>query len=984
MSRVTEQNPKRQRGPLPNPKRQRGPMPQLGAACVPAVGALLAVGVLTVLVLAEPLAEDAMAGPQPAQAGAAAAASGSSFVIRAKLVYPVTREQPGPIERGMIVVRDGRIEAVGRDLELPPDLPLIELRDEVVCPGFVSAGSALTAQHAGPHAVSGAYRAIDAFDTYADRTATLARGTTTAHVNPGIHRLVSGLGGVVKLAGPPEKRTLTATADLTIALGVFDPPVVVDRPFYASSDVPIEPARKQRPDSRLGQYLELEEQIAAAKRWLDDPEAYRAEEFDQHARSFADAWAAGLPMRVEVQRAADIEGALRFIGQHRRPAYLVGLTEGDQLVEALRDADVGVVLRVEDGYRHPGPNIGARPEALEPKLLTAGRLSEFAPELPIALSGGQRDMYEDLRMAAILAVRGGMPPERALAAITRVPAEILGVGSHVGSLAPGTDADLLVLTGEPLDVNSHVTQIYVAGETVFEAPAAEALVVRAGRVWVGDGTVLNDGAVLVEDGKIQAVGRRVPHPPFARIIDAGADSFLTPGFIDAHGHLGLEGDRTTAKPDLQPHRAIAVADRDFARVARAGVTTVMLAPYRNAPNGARMAAIKTYGRSRSELVASELSGLRFSLRGKDPFTKGIEPLRKALEAGKKYYDSWKKYEEELAKWKEARDKGETEKKKKEEAETVVEKDQADPITGTWEFTISGATMPEPATGTLTLKLTGTAIEGRMTDPTSGEEAELTGTLDGDQVRLEIEVEESPFGNPTVEATLDAEDHMTGKVTFGTFELDLEATRTDKSAVEFKVKRKRKRFKDGRPVPPKIDENLEPYRPLLDGKIPAVVQVETAAQIDAALKLFVEEYKVPLVLVGAEDATDIAERIVEHKDKLGVVVPPNVVRTRQRKPYTQAADLSRKGIPVALQSDSEDGARSLALMGLFAVRNGLGGDAALRALTVDAARMYKLDDRIGSLEPGKDADLLIFSGHPFDAGSRLERVIVSGHEVPDEP
>ncbi|MBU0616522.1 MAG: amidohydrolase family protein, partial [Planctomycetes bacterium] len=118
--------------------------------------------------------------------------------------------------------------------------------------------------------------------------------------------------------------------------------------------------------------------------------------------------------------------------------------------------------------------------------------------------------------------------------------------------------------------------------------------------------------------------------------------------------------------------------------------------------------------------------------------------------------------------------------------------------------------------------------------------------------------------------------------------------------------------------------------------------------------------------------------------LGVVIPPDVVRTRQRKPYTQAADLSRQGIPVALQSDSEDGARSLPLMGLFAVRNGLGGDAALRALTVDAARMYKLDDRIGSLEPGKDADLLIFSGHPFDAGSRLERVIVSGREVPDEP
>ncbi|MCH7870420.1 MAG: amidohydrolase family protein [Planctomycetes bacterium] len=69
--------------------------------------------------------------------------------------------------------------------------------------------------------------------------------------------------------------------------------------------------------------------------------------------------------------------------------------------------------------------------------------------------------------------------------------------------------------------------------------------------------------------------------------------------------------------------------------------------------------------------------------------------------------------------------------------------------------------------------------------------------------------------------------------------------------------------------------------------------------------------------------------------------------------------------------------------MVGVRQGLGGDAALRALTIDAAKMYHVDDRIGSLLPGKDADLLIFTGHPFDADGRLERVIISGREVPNE-
>ncbi|RMF75021.1 MAG: hypothetical protein D6744_13940 [Planctomycetota bacterium] len=68
------------------------------------------------------------------------------------------------------------------------------------------------------------------------------------------------------------------------------------------------------------------------------------------------------------------------------------------------------------------------------------------------------------------------------------------------------------------------------------------------------------------------------------------------------------------------------------------------------------------------------------------------------------------------------------------------------------------------------------------------------------------------------------------------------------------------------------------------------------------------------------------------------------------------------------------------MAMYAAQRGMGGDGALRALTCDAAKMYRIDDRVGRLAPGRDGDLLIFSGHPFDAGSRLLRVIVGGREV----
>jgi imidazolonepropionase-like amidohydrolase len=940
-----------------------------------ALGAVLLLTAFGVLGLTQPEPAATPAAPAPAES----AAAGPSFVIRAKAVYPVTAAAPGPLTPGTIIVRDGRIEAVGTDLDIPADLPVIDLPDEVICPGFVSAGSALAGRHRGDESVSGAYHALDAFDNYYDYRPTLARGTTTAHLDPGEHRLVSGVGAVVKLAGDPEQRVLVPEADLTITLGTFDPPPLFKPPFYASSDVAIEPAQRQRPDSRLGQFLELEERIAAANAAAADPAAAVEAPFNVHTQAFSEAWTAKLPLRFQVRRAADIAGALRFIAEQGRPAYLVGLTEADRLPEALWAARVPVVVRVEETYEQPGRDIGRHPNALAPALDTAGQLAPGP--LAIALAGRSGDRDEDLRMVARLAVRGGMSAEQALAAITRTPAEILGVDERVGSLAPGRDADLLVLTGAPLDISSHVRRVYVGGRMVFEAPQREALVIKAGTVWVGDGTVLQDGAVLIEDGKIQAVGHRVPHPPSARVIDAGPDGFLTPGFIDSLGHLGLEGDRSGAGPDMKLPRVLATAGSDFLRVARAGVTTVLLTPYAFPDNGARLTAIKTYGFSREDLVAREVTGLRFSLRGRDPLT-GLGSLRGALDAAKKYDEQWKKYQEELAKWEKARAEGKTAKPKEKE-ETVVEGGKEDPITGTWEVTLSGDPLPETVTTTMTLKLTGDTIEGRVLEPGGSEEVELTGTLNGKEVTLEITVPDSPVGNPVVRAALDREDHMTGTLTIANYAIQFEATRTDKSDVEFKVTRRRQRSKDGRPLPPRVNESLEPYRPLLAGQIPAVVDVSSAGEIAAAIKLFIEENKLPLVLLGADDAADVMDRLVACKDKLGVIVSPVLVTERERRPYWPVIDLSRHGIPVALRSGGEDRARNLPLMGLYAVAEGLGGDVALRALTIDAAKMYHLDDRLGSLQPGRDADVLIFQGHPFDTGSRLERVVISGREVPHE-
>jgi imidazolonepropionase-like amidohydrolase len=890
---------------------------------------------------------------------------GDSFVLRAGTIYPVSAAHAGPIHDGAIVVRDGRIVAVGADLKLPDDLPQLHWPDAVVCPGFVSAASYVTQRHSGPQSV-GAYRAIDAYDAYADNKRQLSWGTTSAHLSPGGHRLVSGVGSVVKLGGDAAGRVLLGQSDICVNLGQFDPPPLIERPFYASSDVAIKPATPQRPRSRMGQFLELDERITRGD----------SGEFDYHTREFSRGWKQGLPLRIQARRAVDIEGAMRFAARHGRALVLVGATEADLLVDQIIAADVPIVLRLEETYDRPTYSLGDSPDALQSYLDLAARLGK-TPKLALAGRDGE---HADLRMIALMAMRGGLPMDAALEAITRVPAEILGVGDRVGSIEPGKDADLLVLSGAPLDVTTHVLRTFVGGRTVFEAPQSDALVIRAGTVWVGNGEVLRDSSVLVENGKIRAVGQRVPHPPYARLIDAGRDAFVSPGFIDAHGHLGLEGDQSAPGAHVGLHRTIGSAGIEFLRVARAGVTTVMLSAYRSAGDGSRISAMKTYGDSREALTARAVAGLSYGVAGTDPLLL-TEGLKKSLKKGKKYVEQWDKYFKELEQWKKDQADGKATEAKPEEVTETTEK-KTDPITGTWEYTISGGPIPEPVTSTMLLKLNGTEIEGRMIDPTGGgEESILTGTLDGQTVRMEID-QETPFGNPVIACQLDREDHMIGTVEIGSMlELDFEATRTDKTAVEFKVKRKKKHGEDGRPTPPKVDEGLEPYRDLLAAKIPAVVEARTAAEIVAVLSLLVDEYKVPVVLLGAEDAAEVADAIGERKDKVGVVAPPQVVRSRDRKLYNQAADLSARGIGVALQSDSEDAARNLPLMALYAVQQGMGGDAVLRALTIDAAKMYHIDDRLGSLEPGKDADILIHSGHPFDAGSRLQRVIVGGSEVP---
>jgi len=893
-----------------------------------------------------------------------ARADGNSFVLRAKRVYPVAKSLPIFFEPGVVVVRDGVVVDVGENIEVPPDLPVIVVKDTNVVPGFVAAANAMIPPHTGDESIAAGYRAVDSFDTYGDYSEALAEGVTTAHLDPGSHRLLTGQGAVVRLGGPPAARVLRFRADLTISFdeSAYRPPKDVTYQVPSSSDVAIQPGVRQRPDSRLGQYIALDEALKAAE---SNPQS------GLHLAALARAWKDRLPLRVHVDRSADINGAVRFLYDHKRRGYLVGGAQADIVSRQIADARVPLVYVMGAPLDAISQDLGNDPDVLQRDIQALAKLTGAT----VALAPPAGANIDQLRLAAATAQRAGMSEAETLAAITRIPAEILGVDDRIGSIESGKDADLVLLTGRPLATSSHVQRVYVRGVVAFEAPRVDAVVVRAGTIWIDENTRIHDGSVLIEKGRIAAVGRSVPHPRFADYIDAGPKGFVTPGFIDAFGHLGLDGDTGSLNPNLSLATMVGTADASERRVAKSGVTTVLTAPYSASPQGSQVAAIKTAGKARKDRLVRDAADVFFDVRKGDPAGVGGK-LKSRLEAGKKYLEKWKKYEKDLAEWEEKKAKGEKieVKKKGEVVDERVQKE--DPITGTWDVTISGGPIPEPQNAKMLLKLDGADVEGRIRIPGQPDEAKIVATFDGKHLSGKIDVE-TPFGPPAIEADLVEPDHIVGTLAISEITIDLDATRTDKTAVEFKVVRSRTRGKDGRPLPPKVDEGLEPIRAVLEKMVPLLVAASSEQQIAEVLDV-AGKFEIGVVLLDAKGAAAHFQKLI--KLAIGVVVPTEIVRWIHHEPYLEADDLSRKGVSVAFQSNAEDGARSLHNLALHAVHRGMSPDAALSALTTQPSRMFKLEGEIGSLQKGCQGDLVIFDGHPFEAGTRIQRVLVGGKEV----
>ena len=383
-------------------------------------------------------------------AGAASTASGQTVAITGARVLTGTA---ATIENGTVLLRDGRIVAVGRDVPIPAGATVIDGHGKVVTPGLINSYTTIgvveiEAVDETNDAASSNDRITAAFDVRygLNPSSTLIPierdgGVTGAVVAPGARAsIIAGMGALIHLAG--------GTADS-----------MIDRSPVAMFGILNEGAAERTGGARGTAVLRLRELLEDVKVYAANPAAYETRDRRDLSLSRLDLEAmvpvvqGRLPLVLAVDRAPDILNALSLAKEFKLRLILSGAAEGWRVAGAIRAAGVPVIM-------NPLTDIPFYDD-LAATLENAARLQKAG--VTVAFATFDAHNARNLRFLAGNAVANGMPYDAALAAITSVPARIWGADSMIGALAPGRRADLVVWSGDPFELLTRAEHVFIGG-----------------------------------------------------------------------------------------------------------------------------------------------------------------------------------------------------------------------------------------------------------------------------------------------------------------------------------------------------------------------------------------------------------------------------------------------------------------------------------------------------------------------------------------
>ncbi|MGW6496358.1 amidohydrolase [Nonomuraea angiospora] len=391
-----------------------------------------------------------------------------NFAITSGYVVPIDGD---PIDGGTVLVQDGKIAAVGRDVAVPEGTPVVDAAGGWVLPGFVEAHGHLgvyeeaegwagqdTNEMTDPNGAR--LRALDAINpadlAFADA---LSGGVTTAVIKPGSGNPIGGQTVAIKCWGRSvDEMLVKEPASVKSALG--------ENPKRVYGD------QKKLPSTRQGVAAVIRDAFMKAQ----DYKAKRAAAADEGKPFDRDGTLeilvrvldGELPWCQHTHRADDISTALRLADEFGYRLIINHGTDGHLLADTLADRDVPVII---------GPLFTSRSkvELRRRSLRNPGILARAGVRLAITTDHPVVPIHFLVHQAT-LAVKEGLEPAEALRSITLNPAQIMGIDDRVGALRPGLDADVVIWSGDPLDVMSRALRVFVSGREVYTYADGEAVV----------------------------------------------------------------------------------------------------------------------------------------------------------------------------------------------------------------------------------------------------------------------------------------------------------------------------------------------------------------------------------------------------------------------------------------------------------------------------------------------------------------------------
>lgn len=394
-----------------------------------------------------------------AVAALGATAQAQTIAITGGTVFPVS----GPrIENGTVLIRDGRIVAVGTNVQVPADARRVDARGKWVTPGFINSATTLGLSEAGGPQFSGGYndagargsngiaasfeawRGLNPVNTFI--IPARQEGVTSVVVAPGGGGMITGKAALIDLVDAATAGEMVRKAP-AVMVGQFANPA-------------------------SGQTNARAEFWAKWRELVDDVKAYQARRaaFESgETRDFIAPKAelealvpvvgGQLPLVLEVNRKSDILEALAFARETGIRLWISGGAESWMVAAELAAAGVPVFTGAMNNIPGDFATLGQRQE-------TAGLLRAAGATVILVGNGpGDPGSYNvrNIRQEAGNAVAYGMTWDDALRAITLVPAEVMGVADRVGALAPGRDANVVVWSGDPFEFSSVAEQVFVRG-----------------------------------------------------------------------------------------------------------------------------------------------------------------------------------------------------------------------------------------------------------------------------------------------------------------------------------------------------------------------------------------------------------------------------------------------------------------------------------------------------------------------------------------